>query len=66
MNTITTNKRITNKRDLIAALNGLDFGKFDIQEIAVRQDVSNLTRSLNRIVANKALSATVIVIDRKD
>ncbi|MBT3493718.1 MAG: hypothetical protein HOF91_00005 [Rhodospirillaceae bacterium] len=66
MNTITTNKRITNKRDLIAALNGLDFGKFDIQEIAVRQDVSNLTRSLNRIVANKALSATVIVIDRKE
>jgi hypothetical protein len=66
MNTITINKRITNKRDLIAALNGLDFGKFDIQEIAVRQDVSNLTRSLNRIVANKALSATVIVIDRKE
>ena len=66
MNTITTNKRITNKRDLISALNGLDFSKFDIQDIAERQDVSNLTRSLNRIVANKALSATVIVIDRKD
>ena len=66
MNTITTNKRITNKRDLIPALNGLDFSKFDVQDIADRQDVSNLTRSLNRIVANKALSATVIVIDRKD
>jgi hypothetical protein len=66
MNTITTNKRITNKRDLISALNGLDFTKFDVQEIAVRQDVTNLTKSLNRITANKALSATVIVIDRKE
>ena len=66
MNTITTNKRITNKRDLIAALNGLDFSKFAIQEIAERQDVSNLAKSLNRIVSNKALSATVIVIDRKE
>jgi hypothetical protein len=66
MNTITTNKRITNKRDLISALNGLDFTKFDVQEIAERQDVTNLTKSLNRITANKALSATVIVIDRKE
>jgi hypothetical protein len=66
MNTITTNKRITNKRDLISALNGLDFSKFAIQEIAERQDVSNLAKSLNRIVSNKALSATVIVIDRKE
>ena len=66
MNTITTNKRITNKRDLISALKGLDFTKFDVQEIAERQDVTNLTKSLNRITANKALSATVIVIDRKE
>ena len=66
MNTITTNKRISNKRDLISALNGLDFTKFDVQEIAERQDVTNLTKSLNRITANKALSATVIVIDRKE
>ena len=66
MNTISTNTRITNKRDLISALNGLDFTKFDVQEIAERQDVTNLTKSLNRITANKALSATVIVIDRKE
>jgi hypothetical protein len=64
MNTISTNKRITNKRDLISALNGLDFTKFDIQEVRDRTGISNVSKSLNRFATNKSLSATVIVIER--
>jgi hypothetical protein len=66
MNTITTNKRITNKRDLLSALNSLDFTKFDIQEVSDRTGISNISKSLNRFATNKALTATVIVIERKD
>jgi hypothetical protein len=64
--TITTNTRIANKRDLIAALNSMDFTKFDVQEVGDRTGISNVSKSLNRFATNKALTATVIVIERKD
>jgi hypothetical protein len=66
MNTISTNKRITNKRDLIAALNSMNFTKFGIQEVCDRTGISNVSKSLNRFATNKALTATVIVIERKE
>ena len=66
MNTISTNKRITNKRDLISALNSMDFKTFDVQEVQDRSDISTVSKSLNRFATNKALTATVIVIERKE
>ena len=66
MNTISTNKRITNKRDLISALNSMDFKTFDVQEVQDRSGISTVSKSLNRFATNKALTATVIVIERKE
>ena len=44
----------------------MDFSKFAIQEVTDRTGISNVSKSLNRFATNKALTATVIVIERKE
>jgi hypothetical protein len=44
----------------------MDFKTFDVQEVQDRSDISTVSKSLNRFATNKALTATVIVIERKD